>query len=128
VGFFMASFLARSGRRTACAALVALAGACSNKQVVVGEQCPGPYSGHATLAKNAGKASVFGTSCAPCKADSVRLDKNGCPIFVTFGSCGGDICVGDLRISPPPPNAGMGEQDAGWEGDAGGGEEDGGAR
>ena len=125
----MPSSLDRSVGCLACAALVVvLAGACSNKQVVVGEQCPGPYSGHATLAiKDAGKASVFGTSCAPCKADAVRLDKRGCPIFVTFDSCGGDICVGDLRISRRV-DAGAGEQDAGWEGDAGGSEEDGGAR
>jgi hypothetical protein len=69
---------------------------------------------------DAGGAKVFGTSCAPCDSSKERLDKQGCPIFVTFGSCGGDICLGDQLIRHPTEA----DQDAGDEGDAGSLKED----
>jgi hypothetical protein len=42
---------------------------------------------------------------------------------VTFESCGGDVCLGGLPVTPVPD----GEDDAGAEDDSGASEEDGGA-
>ena len=97
-------------------------GACSERRII-GEQCPSPFSGHATIEGDAGDAVIYGTSCAPCDKPHPKLDARGCPIFVTFESCGGDICAGGVRISRI--DAGT-EEDGGAE--DGGGEEDGGAR
>jgi hypothetical protein len=119
----MPSFWPRQTAVAACALLsAALLGACSSEHIVVGEQCPSPYSGHATTAGDAGQAALYGTSCAtqgstPCRGP-VRLDKRGCPVYVTFDSCGGAICLGD-QLVPLPPDAGMAGEDAGREEDAG---------
>src|SRR5204862_5381798 len=77
--------------------LVAIA-ACSSSEHVVGDQCPSPYSDmagyKATVRDRDGSKGYFGTSCAPCKPDDqIKLDKRGCPIFVTFETCGGPVCL-----------------------------------
>jgi hypothetical protein len=117
----------RNGTPVSCLQLAlvvvaALLCACSAKHFVVGEQCPSPLSGDAAIAGgDAGGNVLFGTSCArktgsPC-GGVTRLDKRGCPIFVTFDTCGGDICLGDQLI--PRPDAGSTGEDAGAELDAG---------
>jgi hypothetical protein len=90
--------------------------ACSAKHVVVGSQCPSPHSGLAKyVGGDAGGAALFGTSCAPCGSGREKFDTHGCPIYVTFGSCGGDICLGDQIIRQPGVT---GAEDGGDEGDA----------
>ncbi len=90
---------------------------CSSKKVVLGEQCPSPASGNATVQGDDLGLSVYGTTCAPCDdGDQAEYDSNGCPVFVTFESCGGDICMGTLLIKAPPTNGGVaadGGEDAG---------------
>ena len=87
-------------------------GACSSEQVVVAEQCPGPRDSRATVdpaidaGADAGVPLVYGTSCAPCEGSTPRLDARGCPIFVTFDSCGGDICLGPALVSRSEADAG----------------------
>jgi hypothetical protein len=100
----------------ACASLV-LAAACSSSEHVVGEQCPSPYSGNATVrGPNADKAGFFGTSCAPCKADdAIKLDARGCPIFYTFETCGGPVCLNGYEIVIPAESDGGAENDSGAE-------------
>lgn len=65
--------------------------------VRVGALCPSPHTGRATVdpGPDGGRTSAFyGTSCAPCDpAARVRVDRDGCPIYVTFESCGGDLCL-----------------------------------
>ncbi len=101
----------------------ACAGGCSARHIAVGVQCPSPYTGHATIAGgDAGQETLFGTSCAakgsdPCSGE-LQLDKDGCPTFVTFGSCGGDICLGDQLIQRSA-DAGSAGEDAGSEQDGG---------
>lgn len=106
--------------------LVLIGTACSSESVV-GEQCPSPLTGRATVeslpdgGEPAG-ASIYGTSCAPCEAVPPRLDADGCPIYVTFQSCGGDICIGTRRIRfTPPDDDDAGVDDAGTD-DAGAGD------
>jgi hypothetical protein len=98
--------------------------ACSSEQRVLGERCPNPYvrNSGATLAADAGPSALYGTSCAPCTGDEPRLDAIGCPVYVTFESCGGDVCFGDVRVTPSG-----GDEDGGTDDDGGVSEEDGGA-
>jgi hypothetical protein len=118
-------------RAPAVLALALIGAACSSESVV-GEQCPSPLTGRATVeslpdgGEPAG-ASIYGTSCAPCEAEPPRLDADGCPIYVTFQSCGGDICIGTRRIAFMPPyddDAGVDDAgtDDGSDPDAGGGD------
>jgi hypothetical protein len=98
-----------------------LLGACSGERAVLGEQCPRPGTRGSTLTKDAGRADVYGTSCAPCKP--IRYDEQGCPIYVTWESCGGDICLGEQRVPRPLADAGTDggpepDQDAGDDQDA----------
>jgi hypothetical protein len=105
-----------------CAAFALVA--CSSEQRLLGERCPNPYvsNSSATLAADAGPSALYGTSCAPCDDAEPRLDRRGCPIYVTFESCGGDICLGRVRVMAPD------DGDAGTDGDdSGASEEDGGA-
>jgi hypothetical protein len=96
-------------------------GACSSEDVVVAEQCPSPLDSRATIdpgmdaGLDAGVALIYGTSCAPCVGGTQRLDSRGCPIFVTFESCGGDICFGPTLVTRPEIDAGTDplETDAG---------------
>ena len=91
-------------------------GACSSEDVVVAEQCPSPRDSRATVdpgmdggaaaGSDAGLPLVYGTSCAPCDGSEPRLDSRGCPIFVTFDSCGGDICLGSVLVTQPEADAG----------------------
>jgi hypothetical protein len=104
-------------RWLACAGLLALIGACSSKDEVVGAQCPGPFTGRATIEGPMSTSQIFGTSCAPCSSGKIRLDKHGCPIFVTVESCGGPVCLAGIEVS---------EADGGAASDSGV-EEDGGA-
>ena len=105
--------------------------ACSEERVL-GEQCPGPFSGNATIAPYAdggepGLGTVFGTHCAPCDEGEPELDADGCPVFVTFASCGGDICIGPRLIAlddEPPSTDDGGGDDAGAEPDEADGGED----
>ena len=92
---------ARQHRARGCA-LVAAA-ACSSSEHVVGDQCPSPYSStagyKATVRDRDGSKGYFGTSCAPCKADDqIKYDKRGCPIFVTFETCGGPVCLAGYEV------------------------------
>jgi hypothetical protein len=129
---------ARSLRGLRWSAVWALAccwclGGCSDEKVVVAEQCPGPHDSRATIdpgmaapvdgGLDAGLAEVYGTSCAPCEGSEPRLDARGCPIFVTFESCGGDICFGSVRVTVSDPDAGTDPLDT----DAGEAVEDAGA-
>ena len=103
---------------------LAVASGCSDAKVITGEQCPGPYNTGATLASpDAGSAEIYGTSCAPCEGADPQLDAKGCPIFVTFESCGGPICLGLLtfrKVLPPAEDGGGPDDDGGAEqGDAG---------
>jgi hypothetical protein len=100
-------------------------GACSSEDVVVAEQCPSPFDSRATIdppmaaqmdgGADAGMTLIYGTSCAPCEGSKPRLDARGCPIFVTFESCGGDICIGSGLVTRPDADAGADplETDAG---------------
>jgi hypothetical protein len=97
--------------------------ACSSEKVVLGEQCPSPLDSRATIdpgmavvadaGTDAGVPVVYGTSCAPCEGSKPRLDSRGCPIFVTFESCGGDICFGSQRVTRSEPDVDAGSTDAG---------------
>jgi hypothetical protein len=102
-----------------CAAL-ALVG-CSPDEVVIGERCPHPTSGRATIA--GGKPAdngLYGTSCAPCGEHPPEFDDRGCPVYVTMESCGGSICVGNVQFDVAEDDAGaMVGGDAGGAGDAG---------
>jgi hypothetical protein len=100
------------------------AGACSSGERVLGERCPNPYVEDSGASVPDGAPSEFyGTSCAPCDGDEIRLDARGCPIYVTFESCGGDVCLGGLPVTSGPD----GDDDAGSDDDGGASEEDGGA-
>ena len=100
----------------ACALL--LLAACS-KQLQLGEQCPAPGTPGSSVAPDSGTGNiVFGTRCAPCD-EPVRYDKHGCPKYVTWASCGGDICIGSSLV--PAPSSMI---DAGMIGDEDGGEAD----
>jgi hypothetical protein len=92
---------------------------------LVGERCPSPHlpDGGATLARGAVESGFYGTSCAPCEGDRIRLDDRGCPIYVTFESCGGDVCVGGVPVSRGLPDAGA-RADADIDEDGGAIEED----
>lgn len=92
----------------------ALGAGCTNDRVELGEQCPSPDNPSATTERgmDAGLPLIYATSCAPCDDPQPRLDARGCPIYVTFESCGGDICVGRVRFSPPSLDAGHGDADA----------------
>jgi hypothetical protein len=94
---------------------LALVGACSGERAILGEQCPKPGTRGATLAKDAGRAEIYGTTCAPCTGKT-RFDAQGCPIYVTWASCGGDICIGSEVIPEPKPDGGG---DSGIDDDAG---------
>lgn len=99
-------------------------GGCSNSKVITGEQCPGPYSASATLAsQDAGRTDIYGTSCAPCDGTGTRFDAQGCPIFVTFESCGGDICIGPQPVRramlPDDEDAGADDDGGAEQGEAG---------
>jgi hypothetical protein len=110
-----------------CVALVACA--CSSDERVLGERCPNPYTEDSDATRSDGATTdFFGTSCAPCDADDIRLDDDGCPIYVTFESCGGDICLGDVRVrlTPEVQDGGV-DEDAGADEDGGPSEEDSGA-
>lgn len=117
-------------RRVLAFCLLAI-GACSSSEHVVGDQCPSPYSNNrsakATVRDPGGAMGFFGTSCAPCKADApIKLDKRGCPIFVTFETCGGPVCLNGYEIAVPTENDGGADNDSG-AGDSGV-EEDSGAQ
>jgi hypothetical protein len=85
---------------------------CAGERHVLGAQCPSPYSEGATRAHDAGPHAVYGTSCAPCDTGGVRLDVRGCPVYVTFESCGGDLCLGSVRLRDIDKDAGA-DEDAG---------------
>jgi hypothetical protein len=101
---------------------------CSSDDAVIGERCPHPSTGKATIAGNVA-ASMYGTSCAPCDADP-EFDERGCPVLVTFESCGGrNICLGSVEVAPPEEDD-AGAEDGGQDGGPvadGGPMEDGGA-
>ena len=104
----------RAGMRTdwalGCVAVLALAlAAGSGDDVTLGWQWWSASSGKATLAPG-------GTSCAPCETDDVELDPSGCPVLVTWDSCGGDICIGRVLLQVPSADAGA--SDGGDAGDA----------
>ena len=101
-----------------------------SKHVVAGEQCLSPYSDKAKeQAAESGAAALYGTSCAPCKTNDIKYDKRGCPKYVTFESCGGDICFAGIRLTQHgDEDAGEQPADAGPAADAQASEEDGGAR
>ena len=107
------------------AALFALTllAACKGERAILGEQCPRPGSPGSTVAKGSGPSQVYGTSCAPCEGDEVKYDDMGCPTYVTWASCNGDICIGGELIPRPRPDAGSrdggGDEDAGSDEDAG---------
>jgi hypothetical protein len=90
---------------SACAAALVLC-ACTDDDVTLGSQCPSGSSGRATLAEGAAPSPVYGTSCAPCDVDDIQLDAKGCPVLVTWASCGGDICVGGQLLPMPQLDAG----------------------
>lgn len=81
-----------------------------DEEVSVGTQCPSPFSGMASVEHppDASGPAFYGTSCAPCSPDDeVRLDEDGCPIYVTFAECrGGDLCLFGLRVVAPAADAG----------------------
>jgi hypothetical protein len=109
--------------KTLGVALVALLlASCSDDKLVLGEQCPSPFSGNASIAAgdagSDGGTPLYGTSCAPCDGTGLELDSDGCPVFVTFESCGGDICIGHQLLRQPP------DEDAGADEDAGEARED----
>jgi len=111
-----------------CIAAIVAVCACSSEERVLGERCRNPYTqdDDVTLSDGGG-SDFFGTSCAPCDADDIRLDDEGCPIYVTFASCGGDICLGDVPVTMTPEvDAGV-DDDAGADEDGGPSEEDSGA-
>jgi hypothetical protein len=87
-------------------ALTLLLSACTDDEVVVGSQCPAAPSGDATLADGAVPSLIHGTSCAPCEGDKPTLDPHGCPVLVTWASCGGDICIGQQLVPQPVLDAG----------------------
>lgn len=93
--------------------LLVVAG-CSTERRVLGVQCPSPYAPGATHLGDAGPGGVYGTSCAPCDDARVRLDARGCPVYVTFESCGGDVCVGGVPVRELDEDAGV-DEDAGAE-------------
>lgn len=101
------------------------AGACSSDERVLGERCPNPYieDSGATVPDDA-PSEFYGTSCAPCEGDEVRLDDRGCPVYATFESCSGDVCLGGVRVRSTPTGV---DDDAGADDDGGASEEDGGA-
>lgn len=108
----------------AATAWLVVSSGCSDAKVISGEQCPGPYSASATLASpDAGRADIYGTSCAPCEGAGTQFDVKGCPIFVTFESCGGDICIGSKtvrKVLPPDDDDAGADDDGGAEqGDTG---------
>lgn len=94
-----------------------LVAACVDDERVVGEQCPSPYARGASRMHDAGPNAVYGTSCAPCDPEDVRVDARGCPVYVTVESCGGDVCIGRVRLR-------QADEDAGADDDAGADEED----
>ena len=105
-----------------CCAL--LLSACTSKKLVLGEQCPRAGTEGSSLAPDASLGSgVYGTSCAPCDG-RVEYDDRGCPVLVTWESCGGDICIGNALVPRTPLDAGSeedgGDEDAATEEDAGG--------
>jgi hypothetical protein len=94
------------------------AAACSSSEHVVGDQCPSPYSStagyKATVRDRDGSKGYFGTSCAPCRADDqIKYDKRGCPIFVTFETCGGPVCLAGYEVDLPAASDGGAENDSG---------------
>ena len=109
---------------------------CGGKDIALGEQCPSPFSGRATVIGDARLASGFGTGCAPC-GNEVRLDSDGCPIYYAPGACaGGNLCLFGLELVEFPADEDAGRPDASDD-DAGatdggqdgaGPEDDGGAR
>ena len=107
--------------RLACAVVVCAAWLAScDDEVSAGRQCPTPYSGMATVEHppDAGRASFYGTSCAPCDPnEELRLDEDGCPVFVTFAQCGGDVCLFGLRVAQPVTDAGIRDADTDDAGD-----------
>ena len=105
----------RIGWALSCALVLALA-ACKGDDVTLGSQCSSGSSGRATLAPGAEPSVVYGTSCAPCNPDDVQLDPRGCPVLVTWESCGGAICIGGDLL--PAPVADAGPTDGGDAGDA----------
>jgi hypothetical protein len=108
--------------RLAIALLAIATISCSDDKVTLGAQCPSPRSEDASVEGDAGAgpSAIYGTSCAPCIAGRARVDARGCPMFVTFESCGGDICLGGQRVSRAA------DADAGSDGDAGAAEDAGG--
>jgi hypothetical protein len=102
------------------------------KTVPLGKQCPSPASGRASVVGDPEEVQpAYGTTCAPCDdGDEVELDADGCPVYVTFESCGGDVCLGPVRVPEPSLDAGMMTGDAAGDAateDAAADEEDGGA-
>ena len=107
----------RIGWALSCALVLAFAlAACKGDDVTLGSQCSSGSSGRATLAPGAEPSVVYGTSCAPCNPDDVQLDPRGCPVLVTWESCGGAICIGGDLL--PAPVADAGPSDGGDAGDA----------
>ena len=114
----MGSWTKRVGWVVAWASLLQGLGACTSERVV-GDQCPGPYDPTAEVQGGiADENTTIGTSCAPCKSNA-RLDARGCPTYVTFESCGGDICIGSQRIARDLLDASVVESDGGDDSDAG---------
>ena len=113
------------------AVLVGAAGTlgCSPEQLQLAEQCPSPESGQATVAgdQSTQPSGTFGTTCAPCDdEDQPELDDRGCPVFVTAASCGGDVCIGSVRIPRQASDGGALDGGAGPTADGGASDEDGG--
>lgn len=119
--------MGRQRARIVGLSVVIALGACTEDRVV-GERCPNPFfeDGGATLGRGAEPSSFYGTSCAPCDGDPIRLDARGCPIYVTFESCGGDVCIGNVLVRQGIGDAGL-DAAAGGDEDGGASDDDGGA-
>ena len=112
--------------------LCATGSGCGSDKILVGVQCPSPYTDNASYAPGVDLGVpiyFFGTSCAPCDGEPLELDDQGCPIYVTPQSCGGNVCLlgAELRTPSDMDDGGV-EEDAGDDDsgapdvDAGGGQ------
>ena len=105
-------------RLAATLLLCVTAAGCSDHKVLVGVQCPSPYyttnASYAPGVDLGAPTHFYGTSCAPCDREPLELDDQGCPIYVTPQSCGGNVCLLGAELRPPPDmDDGGVEEDAG---------------
>jgi hypothetical protein len=113
-----------SSRWFAAALLAATASSSCSDRLVLGDQCPSPELSESAPGLDGGSVIYgYGTSCAPCDREP-ELDDQGCPVYVTFESCGGPICIGNIMLPVPTLPS---DEDAGEPQDSGMSQEDGGA-